>query len=117
MLLVGACGNLSQERVDNTTPTSAPSFTSVAETLTPLPTFKPGALPTLDLLATHSSPLTETPAVKPFPISPSSEKFPLDNLRMFYIMEGNLFVQDGNNSPKRLSNSQEELYPVFFCLG
>jgi Tol biopolymer transport system component len=32
---------------------------------------------------------------------------------MAYIVDGNLYVQDGNNSPKQLSNSGEDIYPMF----
>jgi hypothetical protein len=32
---------------------------------------------------------------------------------MAYIVDGNLYVQDGSNSPKQLSNSGEDLSPIF----
>ena len=32
---------------------------------------------------------------------------------MAYIVDGNLYVQDGSNSPKQLSNSGEDLSPMF----
>jgi hypothetical protein len=112
--VVVACGTVPLKQASNEIATNVPTFITVAETPTPVSTFKPGALPTIDILPTPSAQLTKTPEIEPLPISRSPEQFPLDNLRMFYIMNGNLYVQDGNNSPKRLSNSEEDLYPVFF---
>lgn len=76
-------------------------------TLTSIPTFTPP-------VAFESLPTaTATFAPKPIPVSMSTETFPLDNLRMAYIVDGNLYVQDGSLSPKKLSEGGEDWYPLF----
>jgi Tol biopolymer transport system component len=87
------------------TPTSAPGATASPS---PLPTY---TLPTL-VPVTPSAPTT-IPSPAPTPISTVTEVFPLDNLRMAYIYEGNLYVQDGNNPPKQLTTSGDVSGPVF----
>ncbi len=56
---------------------------------------------------------TPIPSPAPIPVSTAAETFPLDNLRMAYIVDGNLYVQDGSNSPQQLSNSGEDFSPMF----
>ncbi len=83
---------------------------SSAETPTVPPTVPTSVgFPTFGLLPKA----TATFAPKPIPISTVTEAFPLDNLRMAYIVDGNLYVQSGSNSPKQLSNSGEDLSPIF----
>jgi len=126
VFLLVACGPLVPAQTVTPTATSAPAytalptFTPVAKTPTTLPTFTPDvgmpmALPTFSPLGSFPTliPRTATFVPVPIPVTTSPKIFPLDNLRMFYIMDGNLYVQGGNNSPKRLS-SGEDLYPVFF---
>jgi hypothetical protein len=83
-------------------PTTPPTFTSVA----PLPTPTPGNQTILPVSTPISSPA-------PIPISTATEIFPLDNLRMAYIADGNLYVQDGSNPLKKLSDSGKDWYPMF----
>ena len=114
VLLVGGCGTLPLAPAGNATATTAPTFTHVVETPTVLSTFTPLSLPTLPEVSPPTVQPTKTPLPVSLSISTSPEKFPLDNLPMTYIVDGNLYVQDGSNSPKRLSNSREDIYPVFF---
>jgi WD40-like Beta Propeller Repeat len=105
------------------TATSAPEFTSSIEpteiqillTNTPLPSSSLIApLPTITSPYTYTS---SGPTPLPMPVSTAAETFPLDNLRMAYIVDGNLYVQDGNHSPKQLSNSGEDHSPIFSSDG
>jgi hypothetical protein len=92
IFLLAACGPVPAEQPVTPTAKSAPTSTPV-----------PLSLPTT----------TATPDPIPIPMSTATEIFPLDNLRMAYIVDGNLYVQDGSNPPKQLSNSGENLYPIF----
>lgn len=88
------------------TPLPVATLTSIP-TSTPLPTFTPP-------VAFESLPTaTATFALKPMPISTTTDIFPLDNLRMAYMVNGNLYVQNGSSSPKQLSNSGEDISPIF----
>ncbi|MFZ5882031.1 MAG: hypothetical protein ACOY0R_21885, partial [Chloroflexota bacterium] len=82
--------------------TTLPTFTSVA----PLPTLTPGNPTVLPVSTPISSPA-------PIPISTATEIFPLDNLRMAYIVDGNLYVQNGSNPPQQLTDSGQDIYPMF----
>jgi hypothetical protein len=117
IVLLTACGSTPPAAE---TPTAARPAT---ETPTALPTFTPDLrfpsptawLSALPLTATHyASLLTSLPSTPmPIPISTSTEIFPLDNLRMAYIVDGNLYVQNGSNPPKKLSDSGKDWYPMF----
>jgi len=40
-------------------------------------------------------------------------KFSLDNLRMAYIVDGNVYIQNGSSQPIKLTNSREDSSPIF----
>jgi hypothetical protein len=101
-VVLTACGNIP---LATETPTKAAPITT--ERPTPLPTFTP---PPLSIAIPAS---TSIPSPAPIPISTMTEIFPLDNLRMAYIVDGNLYVQNGSNLPKQLSNSGEDHSPIF----
>lgn len=96
-----ACRFISSGQSIPLTATSAPTSMPVANTITPSPTI--GILPTPTL----------TLSIAKIPTSVAATEFHLDNLRLAYILNGNLYIQDGSNSPKQLSNSGEDLYPMF----
>lgn len=89
------------------TATATPTATEV---LSPLPTLFPGLT-----LPNFPNPTVEPgiPSLAPLPISTATEIYPLDNLRMSYIVDGNLYVQNGSNPPKKLTNSGEDRSPMF----
>lgn len=107
VVILVACGSIPTELVGEIPSTTLiATATPVVETPPVLPIFT--SFPT-----SESTPTTPTPAVVPISISTASETFPLDNLRMAYIVDGNLYIQNGSNSPKQLSNSAEDLSPMF----
>jgi hypothetical protein len=115
LTLLTACGTTPQA-TEMPTITAPPS----TETMTPLPTFTPNAempspLPTFTPpVAFESLPTaTATFAPKPIPVSTATETFSLDNLRMAYIVDGNLYVQNGSNPPTQLSDNGKDIYPIF----
>lgn len=70
------------------------------------------AFPTAGLVPTAISP-TALSDLSSLAVSTATEKFPLDNLRMAYIVDGNLYVQNGSNLPKKLSDSGKDWAPIF----
>ncbi len=80
--------------VTTKTPTPLPAFTSPPPSIV-LPAFTP------------------IPSPAPIPVSTTTEIVPLDNLRMAYVVDGNLYVQDGSNPPKQLSNNSGDISPMF----
>jgi hypothetical protein len=104
LALLTACGGVTPPATETPTATQVPA----ANTLTPLSTFTP---PPIDVGAFPTA--TATFAPKPIPVSTSTEIYPLDNLRMAYIADGNLYVQNGSNPPKKLSESGEDWFPMF----
>lgn len=104
------CGSVQPLPTTTNAPTTLPAFTPVPKTATALPTF--ALLPAYTLPGTSSAPTT-IPSPAPIPISTATEIFPLDNLRMAYIVDGNLYVQDGSNPPKKLSDSGKDWSPMF----
>ena len=88
--LLAACGPLVPEQIGTPTATSAPNFTPVIQS----PTVRPA----------------ETPLV---PSPTLLRQLPLNNLRMAYIVDGNLYIQDGSNAPIPLTNSRADLDPIF----
>jgi len=104
IFLLVACGTFPTEQAENTPTVSVPTLA---------PAHTPVALPTFELLPTVAT----TPAPTPLPISTlpiftSPEKFPLDNIRMVYMANGNLYTQEGINQPMQLTNSGEDLDPI-----
>jgi hypothetical protein len=69
----------------------------VVETPTTLPTETPSPIPSLIFTS------TPTPSVL----------FTLDAIRMAYVVDGNLYVQDGSNQPIQLTHSGEDSAPIF----
>lgn len=86
-----ACGNISSELDTNTASTSTSVFTPIEQTPTILP--------------------TETPVVPSLTSVPGT-LFPLDELRMAYVIDGNLYLQDGSNPPIQLTYSGEDQEPL-----
>ena len=115
LAILGACGTLPAE----STPPTVSTSTTVIQTSTVLPIYTPFpnitafALPTLGEAPPVTLQPTQVPLPGSLPISTVSENIPFHNLRMAYIVDGNLYVQDGSNPPKRLSNSSEDLHPIF----
>lgn len=87
LALLVACGNPPTEQVIPLTSTSVLTFTPIPPT------------PTV--------PSTEIPS--PLPTSP----FPLERLRMAFITDGDLYLQDGSNSPTQLTDSGQDHTPIF----
>jgi hypothetical protein len=109
LALLTACGGVTPLATETPTATQIP----VTKTLTPLPTFTPAIFPTLGPYSTATVTSTPIPFPAPIPVSTATEIYPLDNLRMAYIVDGNLYVQNGNNPPKKLSESGEDWFPMF----
>jgi Tol biopolymer transport system component len=82
-LLVGACGTVT------TMPTTAPTLTAIGSTSTALPIPSVTTIPSL--------PISSAP----------------DGLRMAYVIDGNLYLQDGSNPPVQLTHSGEDRNPIF----
>ena len=91
-ILLTACGNISSELDTNTAPTSMSVFTPIVQIPTELP--------------------TKTPVVPSLTSVPGT-LFPLDGLRMAYVIDGNLYLQDGNNPPIQLTNNGQDHSPIF----
>ena len=90
IFLLTACGTVPAEKVTTPTSTSAATFTP-----TNTPTISPTETPSL----------TATPTSLPI--------FPLDGLRMAYIIEGNLYIQDSGKEPIQLTDSGKDHTPIF----
>ena len=95
--LLVACGTLPPE----STPTATQATThtgkaTLAPSLTPVS-------PTPTILPTTSTPTSS------FPVSSAS-----DGLRMAYVVDGNIYFQNGSNPPLQLTNSGEDWRLVFF---
>lgn len=92
----------------------SPSAVRVTTTFTPLPS--PTALPTFGLVGSPAAtppPTSTRIAPVPIPLSTASVVFPLDKLRVAYILKGNLYVQDGASTPRQLSNGVNDHRPIF----
>ena len=87
IFVLAACEPVPTEQQVIPTGTSAPMFTAVLPTV--LPTETPLPTPTL------------------LPLSP------LEGLRMAYIADGNLYVQDSGEQPVQLTDSGEDHTPIF----
>ena len=89
------------------TPQAAVTQIPATETLSPLPTFTPPpfiAFPTLPDLP----PITVTPTQTPLPaVLP---KFSWDGYVLTFIKDGDLYFQDGNNQPVKLTHVGEKSY-------
>lgn len=75
------------------------------ETLSPLPTLTPNPVTIIDP--------TTIPSPAPIPVSTATEIYSLDNLRMAYIVDGNLYIQNGSNPPTQLTDNRQDIYPMF----
>lgn len=113
MLFLSACGGGVGARTETPVPSQLPANTLPATiTTTPLPVAKT-ALPTFTPLLLNWTTPTTIPSPAPLPIATGTEIFLLDNLRMAYIVDGNLYVQNGSNPPKKLSDSVKDWSPMF----
>lgn len=92
-LLVGACGGVTSM------PTNAPALTAVSSTSTMLPIPSVTTTPLATNTATPTSSL-------PVPSAP-------DGLRMAFIIDGNLYFQDGSNPPMQLTRGDRDRSPAF----
>ena len=88
MLSLLACDIFSPQPANSPMATSMPTFTPAPQTPTILP--------------------TETPATTATPLP----LFTLDGLRMAYIIDGNLYVQDSGGQPVQLTNSGLDRSPI-----
>ncbi|MFZ5909936.1 MAG: TolB family protein [Chloroflexota bacterium] len=91
ILLLTACEPVPIDRPDTSASTSAPIFTPFPLTSTALPTDTPSTTPT------------------PTPLPLSS----LEGLRMAYIVDGNLYLQDSGEQPVQLTDSGKDHAPIF----
>lgn len=89
LALLAACGPAHPEQPITPTGTNAPTFTPISPTLTQLP--------------------TETPSSTLTPLPPST----LEGLRMAYIIDGNLYVQDSGKQPVQLTHVGKDWRPIF----
>ncbi len=109
-------GRAGEPSATNSPDGNSPTIPANTPSLTPLPS--PTPFPTLPLLGSPVPTPRPTwtpvaPATVPIPISTAPAVFPLDNLRMAYILNGNLYVQDGAGAPKQLSSSGKDQRPIF----
>ena len=102
IFLLTACGTVPAEKVTTPTSTSAATFTPVSTaTLVDVPPIPASsATPTLTPSQTPTPSLTPLPATLP--------TFPLDGYVMLFTKDGNLYFQDGENTPIQLSHSEKE---------
>jgi Tol biopolymer transport system component len=102
--LLTACGQVTPPATETPTIPAPPSV----ETLIPLLTFTPETLgsplpfPTLPNLPTPTVAPTRTPLPAVLP------KFPLDGYVMLFAKDGDLYFQDGENTPIKLTHVGEE---------
>jgi len=111
LLVLSACGQVTPLATETATVVQVPAMV----TLPPLPTYPPGSpllIPTFDPNIIYPT-TTATFSPKPIPVSTTTEIYPLDNLRMAYIVDGNLYLQNGSNPPKKLSDSGKDWHPIF----
>lgn len=91
-LLVGACGTVTPARTTTVTANTPPT-----PTVLPVPSATPTS-PAIDTATPTSAPPVSTPP---------------DGLRMAFIIDGNLYLQDGSNPPLQLTHSGNDRSPVF----
>jgi len=96
IILLVACGTVSPKQAGNATSTSAPTFTPITPTASEMATITPYALPDTPTPATLG--LVATPVPGPLPL------FPLDGYVMVFVKNGDLYFQDGTNSPVELTH-------------
>jgi hypothetical protein len=65
-------------------------------------------------LTPTSSPTLTIPVVLSTPTSLIPVSFAPDGVRMAYVMDGNLYFQDGNRPPLQLTHNQEYKHPIGF---
>lgn len=122
-VLLYACGTLTTEPPLNATETNAPIFTTVAKTATALsPTLS--SLPTISFLSTSqvslSTPIEQSPTFTFSPtdtplatsLTPTITQTPypltvIKELRVVYISKGDVYIQDGDQQPVRLTHSSQ----------
>jgi hypothetical protein len=103
LILLAACGTIVPSAAP--IPTSAPTFTTVSLTTAAVPTET--SLPTEIPIPTEMLPNTPMPTQTPPPL------VTVAGLRVAYIIDGNLYVQDSGAQPIRLTNSGKDSQPVF----
>jgi Tol biopolymer transport system component len=91
--LLVACGNLSPGSTPPATQAPTPTLLATLEPVSPTPT-----IPSVTSTATSS-------------LSGISV---LDSLRMAYVIDGNLYLQNGSRPPLQLTNSGQDWRPLFF---
>ena len=89
IFMLAACGPVPTEQPVSPTGTSVPTNTPIPPTTTILPTGTPSPTPT------------------PLPLTP------LDGLRISYIVDGNLYLQDSGEQPVQLTDGGEDHTPIF----
>ena len=83
------------------TPTGTLLYKPFSPPPTPPPTLSPSAASSLP------------PSRTPLPTQTLLPYFPLEGLRLAYIIEGNLYVQDSGGKPTQLTDSGEDHTPIF----
>lgn len=109
MLFVGACGNLSPKTTVSVAPTmkntaQSLALTIVAQTMAAMPTLT-------EIISTPTIVSSGTPSptpTSPLPVAPAP-----DGLRLAYVVDGNVYFQDGSEPPLQLTHSEKDSTPVF----
>jgi len=90
-VLIASCGNVTPVPTVTSTESIPPTITAISPTSTALPI------------------ATDTPSPTPtLPVSSAP-----DGLRMAYVIDGNLYFQDGSKLPVQLTDSGEDRQPIF----
>jgi Tol biopolymer transport system component len=105
VLLVGGCGSIAQQQIDKVTPTISVNSTALSGALTEVAQTM-AAIPTSTPIPTNPLPAS-TPTQTPLPFAP------LEGLRVAYIIDGNLYVQDSGKQAIQLTNSGQDRNPMF----
>ncbi|CAG0970471.1 hypothetical protein ANAEL_01149 [Anaerolineales bacterium] len=103
LALLTACGGVTPLATETSTATVPPATKTL-----PLPTFFP-IRPTETPFQTPIPTITPWPTVTPVTFTPTPpSSFPLDGYILLFRKDGNLYFQDGNHSPARLTSGGEE---------
>ena len=103
VFLAGGCGNNVQEQPGNVTPTTGINSTSSSLALT-MVSQTMAAMPTATVISTDT-PLNPTPTLLPFQV--------VEGLRVTYVIDGNLYIQDSGKEPVQLTDSGLDGRPIF----
>ncbi len=104
IIMLSACGPVTP--APTSTPIPPTNTMTPLPTITPLPTFTPFMFifPTPQNLPTNTIEPTQTPWPAVL------KKFPLDGYILLFVKDGDLYFQDGNNSPIKVTHVGEAHY-------